>query len=97
MYVKWYLNKKKYLQQVKWCLLKVNSHRRLSSVVVIAIIQHIIDTDRENILKSVGDVNFNPLNDSPLILHLLENYHLLKPYRLHRLCIRKLLCRFHSY
>lgn len=97
MHLWWYLNKKKCLQQVKFCLLKVNSHRKFSSAVVIAVIQHIIDVDRDNIMKSVGDVTFNPLNDSPLILHLLENYHLLKPYPLQRACIRKTLSSFYLY
>jgi len=95
MEIWWYINKKKYLQQVKYCLLKVNSHRKLSSTIVISIIQYVIDTDRENILKNVGDITFNPLNDSPLILHILENYHLLKPYKTHRDCIRKILCKYH--
>jgi hypothetical protein len=91
MNIWWYFNKKESLKSVKYDLLRLSSKRLLASTIVIAIIQHVIDIDRENILKSIKDVQFNPLNDSPLILHLLENYHLLKPYPIHRYHIKRVL------
>lgn len=86
----WYFNKKKCLKKVKWDLLRSPSKRLLKSTMVIGIIQHVIDTNREDILKSIPDVSFNPLNDSPLILHILDNYKLMKPYPEHRYYIKKI-------
>lgn len=87
----WYFNKKDALKEVKWDLLRISSQRKLQNTIVISIIQHLIDTERKNILKNIPDVNFNPMNDAPLILHLLNNYNLLKPYPLHRYHIKRIL------
>ena len=87
----WHFNKKKCLREVKYDLLRLASKRTLKNTIVISIIQHVIDTDREKLLENIPGVSFNPMNDSPLILHILENYELLKPYPGHRYHIRTVL------
>ena len=91
MNIWWFFYKRKCLDNVKKELFRLSSKRLLTTTIVISIIQHVIDTDRENLLKTIPDVQFNPMNDSPLILHLLENYNLLKPYPEHRYHIRRVL------
>lgn len=90
MTIWWHFNKRKCLREVKFELLRLSSKRTIKSTIVISIIQHVIDSDRENLLKTIPGVTFNPMNDAPLILHLLENYELMKPYPSHRYYIRKL-------
>ena len=84
----WHFNKKHCLQEVKYDILRLSSKRALTSIIVISIIQHVIDIDRETLVKKIPSTFFNPLNDAPLILHILANYELLKPYKEHRYHIR---------
>lgn len=87
----WFFNKKDCLKQVKYELFKLSNDRSIISTIVIAIIQNVIDTNREDILKNIPNMSFNPINDAPLILYILEHYELLKPYPIHRYHIKKVL------
>ena len=85
----WFMNKHRVLKRVKYELFLNPRKRSVKSSIVIHIIQTAIDDYRDEIYKSISDISFNPLNDSPLILHILENYHLLEPYPEHRMYIKK--------
>lgn len=85
----WFINRHRVLKRVKFELLLNPHNRSVKSSIVIHIIQNAIDGHRDEIYKSIPKVTFNPLNDSPLILHILENYHLLEPYPEHRRYIKK--------
>jgi hypothetical protein len=54
------------MNNVKKDLFRLSSKRLLTTTIVISIIQHVIDTDRENLLKTIPDVQFNPMNDSTI-------------------------------
>lgn len=68
----------------------LNPHKRNHKAsLIIHLLGELIEKNRDAINKSIPDVQFNPLNDSSLIMHLLSNYHLLKPYPVERYLIKK--------
>ena len=86
----WKLKKARYIKMLKYQLFLHPSRRNIKSSLIIHLLCDLIEKNRNEIMSSIQDVQFNPLNDSPLILHLLENYHLLKPYPVERYFIRQI-------
>lgn len=87
----WAFKKNSRLRGVKLALMKFPENRSIKHDTVIKIIEHCILLDREVILDKCKGVDFNPLNNSPLILHILEHFHILDAFPKHKKLIKKIL------
>jgi|TARA_B110000285_G_scaffold202331_1_gene237585 hypothetical protein len=87
----WALRKKSRLHGVKIALMKFTEHRSVKHDTVIKIIEHCLILDRDIIITNCKDIDFNPLNDKPLILHILEHFYILDSFPEHKRLIKKIL------
>ena len=87
----WVFKKNKILNEIKYQIFLEPIKRNLKTKIVIKILEDLIDNNRTYLLSLIPDTTFNPLNDGPLLLHLVSNWHLMNYFPEHKYFIKKLL------
>lgn len=88
----WVFQKSTLLRRIKSELLMEPFYRPVRTKTIIFILQDLIENNRDYLLKLIGgDCVFNPLNNLPLMIHIIENWKLLNNFPKHKILIKKII------
>jgi hypothetical protein len=87
----WALRKQRLLNNVKDALHKASFDRSVKYNTVIQLLEHCLILDRDAILARCEKIDFNPLIDIPLMLHILDNFWIMDVFPEHKKLIKKIL------
>jgi hypothetical protein len=87
----WALRKRGLLNKVKDALHKASFDRSIKYNIVVQLLERCLILDRDAILARCDKIDFNPLIDIPLMLHILDNFWIMDLFPKHKKLIKKIL------
>lgn len=87
----WHFVKKSQLSKLKYEMFLHSSQRSLKTRLIIQVIEDLIEDNRDKLQEILKGTQFNPLNDTSLILHIVKNYQLLNHFPKHKYYIKNIL------
>lgn len=89
----WAFRKGSLLKRLRFELLLDPIRRSLKTKTIVFILDELIENNRSDLLKLIGDDNltFNPLNNLPLMLYIVDNWKILNNFPEHKRLIKKII------
>lgn len=87
----WALRKGGLLRDVKESINYPRTSRTVKQNTVIDLIQVCIRHHRELFVEKLGDIQLNPMEDTYLVLHVLDNFYIMDMFPAHKKVIKKIL------
>ena len=87
----WSIRKRGLLQEVKNAVYSPTLNRSVKHRVVIEIIRMCIQYNRELFVEKCGDSHVNPIQDTHIIIHVLDNFYIMDMFPAHKKVIKKIL------
>ena len=87
----WSIRKGWLLQEVKNAVYSPSLTRSVKHNVVIELIQVCIRHHRELFVEKLGDIQLNPMEETHIVLHVLDNFYIMDMFPAHKKVIKKIL------
>mgnify|MGYP000341986641 CR=1 FL=1 len=87
----WALRKGGLLRDVKESINYPRTSRTVKQNTVIDLIQVCIRHHRELFVEKLGDIQLNPMEETHIVLHVLDNFHIMDMFPAHKKVIKKVL------